>query len=386
MGNLIRNNWDSLKKMLSSIIGILGAILTVVNTVKIFSSTNISNINVFITIMSSFLLIVALIGLSYSNVRLNQRWKGLILLAHRGHIHTIRMILMRDYHKSHNEDETILSDITKTNDFTAESAVFSFSVTKSKNGISDVLYSHSFSLKSKHKGEKLFYPWIFGDNNAKPQECFVKIGVDGEKRVLTPCPVRNPYVDYPVNEGIYTVGCNLGNMEKGQNKDIIFTYKRFKAYEWSRDELFVIYPKCFAKTINYASFKVEFYDNVSEKVGIRLTELYCNGRKAKEIILSNFTEPKIVEDGEKRKTIYIAENIKINENNVYIITITDPNRYNDKLNLFTSYVQESIEKGYSIPDENSIFKETVIINKKLWDDILRNIEVKNIINKYNNIK
>lgn len=369
--------------MWSIIIGILGAVLTLVNIIKLFTDTTMQNINIFYIVISTVLLIVALVGLSYSNVRLNQKWKGLILLAHRGHIHTIRMILMRDYQKNHNKDEAISNDIIKANDFSAESASFSFLVSKQKNGLSDVEYVHSFTFKSKHNGEKLFYPWIFGENNAKPQECYIKIGIHGEKRILTPYPVKNPYVDYPVNEGIYTVGCSIGHMKKKQCQDIIFSYKRMKSYDWTRDEMFVIYPKCFSKRVNFANFKLEFEDDVSEKLGIRLTELYCDGRKAKEIILSNFDEPKIVNDRDKRKTVYIADNIKINTSNVYIITISAPNNYSDELRLFPLYIQGCKDIGYVSPDDNSVFRENVIVDKQLWNKILQYNDVKNIINNYN---
>lgn len=156
-----------------------------------------------------------------------------------------------------------------------------------------------------------------------------------------------------------------------------------KSYDWTRDEMFVIYPKCFSKRVNFANFKLEFEDDVSEKLGIRLTELYCDGRKAKEIILSNFDEPKIVNDRDKRKTVYIADNIKINTSNVYIITISAPNNYSDELRLFPLYIQGCKDIGYVSPDDNSVFRENVIVDKQLWNKILQYNDVKNIINNYN---
>ncbi len=320
MINLLKRNWGNITTMIGGLITILGIVSTIYSAVLTFNCNGLSKEKAISYIVIVIVLLIILVKLIYSNIKLKNKWNGLILLAHRGHIHTIRMILMRDYQYTHLEGEVTSNGINRTNNFCVETAEFSFSVSEQENRVSNVQYMHKFKLKSKIKHNSIFNPWVFGENGSKPKDCYVQIGKN--KMVLVPYAVKNLFVNYPVEESIYAVECGLGNNIADTTPDdtITFSYKRDKCYDWLKGGTFVVYPKCYANKINKASFKCEFKDKVSYKLSIRLTELSISGSKPKEIVLPNFMECIEREKGQE-KFVYKTEKIKINVDNIYIIKI-----------------------------------------------------------------
>lgn len=304
----IRKNRDNLRNASNVFIGLLSIISTIISLRISLCGDDLSNGYMILLILIFLLLLVWFISV-YSNVKLKNRWNGLILLAHRGHIQTIRMILMRDYQFKHLENEAISNGINKTNDFCMKKADFSFEVSKrDKDKKSDIHYFHRFIFGAKVKGNNVFNPWMFGENKNKPENCYVKIDKNNDENIiLYPYAVKNLYIDYPVEESIYAVECSLDSIEK--NEEILFSYIRRQSYGWSNYSTFVIYPKCYAYKIKKARFICKFQDDVTERISIRLTELYCNGRGVKEII--------------NREIITVYKTSEIKSDNIYIIRINE---------------------------------------------------------------
>lgn len=251
----------------------------------------------------------------YVNQQQVQRWRGLSLLAKRGHIQTLRMILLRDYLKKH-PDEEKQGDVTVTNDFVAEKAEFNFMVGKNHDGCSDITYKHKFIVKRKWKKKAKCCLWIFGDDDVKPYDC--TLSVDHVKTDSPIQKVNGSFADYPINDGIYAVKVGRLDFSEGNKKLIELSYKRERGYKWERDEVFVIYPQCFARECERADFTVEYCQNVQTRLSVCLTEVVCmvgSARLENEQLL-------IKEDAMNGKKRFFINNIHINANNVYILKIS----------------------------------------------------------------
>lgn len=112
----IRKNQDNLKKTGSVFIGLLSIVSTIVSLrISLYGDDLPMGYNILLIIIA-LLLFFWFISV-YSNAKLKNRWNGLVLLAHRGHVQTIRMILMRNYQFEHSENEAISNGINKTNNF-----------------------------------------------------------------------------------------------------------------------------------------------------------------------------------------------------------------------------------------------------------------------------
>lgn len=256
-------------------------------------------------------------GLCYlvcTNKRLIYKWNSLVMLANRGHIHTIEMILMLYAHIFHNEEAVKLNNRCQENNFNVESAEFSFLVSRQVGNVSDVIYSDNF-VPNFSKREVFLNFWIFGENNIKPENCCIERGKNEnmDRINLTPRAVNNLCYEYYKDENIYAVECNLGKIET--NKEIVFSYMRQQSYDWSKGGTFIIYPKCFVNKMEHITFKVEFQDNTLGKMSVEFIELYCDGSKPREVKIS-FKEKEM--EGRYR-TVYVTQPIKVNINNVYII-------------------------------------------------------------------
>lgn len=309
-----RFNAEEVWNVLIEVIAFLSAIVGIVTSFK--SWDGYSRI-----IMVMGILIFALFYEGILNHQRMERWEGAALLARRGHLQTIRMILLRDYLKRHRDEEE-QGEIKVKNDFTAEKARFNFIIGERKGGASDIKYKHLLDVKRRFKKRVGVYPWIFGDDDAEPTNC--KITID-EKEFLVPSHRMNvSFSDYPVNDGIYAINGGTIDLDGGRSKEIGISYVRENAYKWDRQEVFVIYPQCFAWKCKKADFKVIYEDMPECEVSVCVTEVVCTMGAAKlknaRLLLRETTE-----DG---KMYYCLKNIKIDADNVYILEISHMNAIN----------------------------------------------------------
>lgn len=313
MINTIKDNFDNIIGMFSTGIGIAGDIITVISIVNTINynnnNNNIETSDKILLAVCTLLLFFGIFYLSYKNTRLVNKWNGLAMLANRGHIHTVEMILMMHYQFYLNKNDIMV----QKNNFKIKSADFYFDISKRNGNISDVHHRNCFVPGSRIKKETYLNFWIFGEGDSKPSECYI----EGNKRiVLKPYAVNNLFFNYPKNENIFSIECNMDAIK--DDTKITFSYMRYQSYDWSKGGTFIIYPKCFASKIKKASFNVEFEGNLLNQINIRFTELFCGGRKPKanEIAIEKY-------EIESNRTIYKTKRIKVNVNNVYVIKIID---------------------------------------------------------------
>ena len=246
--------------------------------------------------------------------------RGLALLAEEGHIHTTRMLILRDYYEN-DKKRIAKKDIRKQNSFLAQNVKFSFIINKPQNNISDIQYYHSFDFLSLRNGMQTFAPWFFGEDGAPPKDCARRIGKQKWLTVNAERVEEENSCDYSVNEGIYSAPISLGKMLKGENVCVEFKYKRKAAFQWTREEIFVIWPKCFAKKMEKASFSICFDGDVTRVVNI--VEYVCYGTDPKKSDKIQF-ERSVKKVGNGTVTEYYINDLDIDVNNVYIIYISEP--------------------------------------------------------------
>lgn len=268
--------------------------------------------------------LLILIPLTCSYLKLQKKKKlssGLTLLAKDGHIHTTRTLILRDNFKELAKTEHHYDDITKQNDFHAQNVTFSFHVSSKNNGISDLVYHHRFTFAPLHKGEQIFAPWFFGEDEAIPIACQAKINDQSWLNVV-PTPIVSSQLDYAANEGIYTAAVPLGQMQKDECKTLEFQYTREATFRWNRKEILVIWPKCFAKELKKANFSVTFEDNAS--MSIDIYEYVCHGKKPlkrAKACLQKLPTPNA--NTNNAVVEYRIEDLHIDEDNVYVIYLTN---------------------------------------------------------------
>lgn len=297
---------ENINKSFIVIIGILSEAITIVQLFLSDSNKVILVINLIL-----FVAIVVCYSIVEKRAKLSL---GLVLLAQDGHIHTTRMLILKDNIQKIKETESMY----KQNDFFADNVNFSFYIRNKINYVSDLVYQHRFTLNPIKKGEKIFTPWFFGEEEATPIECSYR--TDGKEwNNLIPSTVVPESLDYAANEGIYTTAIPLGYMNKKDKKDIEFKYERAKAFRWDRPEIFVIWPKCYANKMDKANFSIVFDEKVERVVSI--VEYVCHGKKptkrTKAILKYSYI------DGETR---YTQNNLAIDPENVYVIYITEPKK------------------------------------------------------------
>lgn len=299
---------NTLKKIIKEssiyVLGIISPIITIIQLI-------LTDFNIALFVTNCILILLCTIAAIVIK-RKEKLSLGLVLLAQDGHIHTTRMLILRDNFDTIKRVETI----SDKNDFKSKDTTFSFHIKKANAGTSDVVYNHSFSFLPLKSGEKIFEPWFFGEDESSPKNCLYKIDNSNWQPTLAK-PIIEGCHDYAANEGIYSATIPLGYLNKSDSRSVEFHYERSGSFRWDREEIFVIWPQCFTKMITNANFRVSFDDNANKVVTI--IEYVCHGPNPRKCAKANLT-PTIKET----ESIYTINSLKINPDNVYVIYITDP--------------------------------------------------------------
>ena len=307
----IRGFFETLLDTLPIILGIISAIITIVQFC--FGQHKA-------WLIINLFLLFSLVSSNYIIQRKSKIASGLTLLAKDGHIHTTRMLILHDNYEKIAKHHNNYENITKQNDFYAQSVCFSFHIKKrNKDGLSTQVYQHHFSFLPLHNGEKIFAPWFFGEDEAVPTDCSVQINQQNWQPAI-PKPVVEGTHDYSVNEGIYTASIPLGLMKRPNHKDVCFKYVRNNSFRWDREEIFVIWPKCYAKKMEKASFSVSFDEDVQKVV--QIIEYVCHGRRPEKKIKAYLEKQHFILESNAAAQ-YCVTDLDINPDNVYVIYITD---------------------------------------------------------------
>lgn len=299
-----------LKEYVVEIVGLIAGILAIEEA---FSLTHY-NAKVLVCIAVIVLMFIALI---IENNNLERKLAFIRLLVRDRHIHTARMITLRD-----NYSKLTDIDIKKENRFDAISADFIFRVFSSRDGKSSVEYNHKFCLKSKlivGRRKERFVPWFFGENECPPVDCQYRFGET--TNLMMPINAK-PVVsgeaqDYAVNEGVFKMVLPESKMTGGDEKYAEIKYTRRDAFSWSRDEMFVIWPECFFQRVDDGgcSITIEFEDEVVKDLVIYISEYKHN-----KVINNKYQLEKNCND--LGKVVYKKDNLTFSPKSVYIISIT----------------------------------------------------------------
>ena len=298
---------------IGDIINIIGCITNISSFIVLIK--NIINENISIsTYIAIGLLVLVSIYLMYKNYILDTQKNNLIFLAQRSHIYTIYMILLREYFKKYHDNERMNTDFLKTNNFTISQASFTFEINKKYpySDFSDVYFKHKFLIES-DSDTNIFQLWLFGENNSIPQNGCIKL--DNNTHFITLSKLKSCNIESSNNDSIYISNFNLGDFHNIEKKEVYFSYKRAHLYHWKHSNVFIIYPKSYAKKFLFAKFKVIFNNtNYNKQIHIKLLEYsYPN---CKQYIFPNPTIKKI-----NNKIIYFFDNVKINIQSIYSIII-----------------------------------------------------------------
>ena len=254
--------------------------------------------------------------------RLKSKLSCLKLLAKDGHIHTARMVILRE-----NCNNLTDIDIDKQNIACAKTAEFSWIIGEGVDGLSNVIYWHKFDFVRKKclfapKNLK-FAPWFFGENGCHPLDCNYMIDSHDETDFMQIIPtpvVTDGSRDYAVNEGIYKMELPKLKIHHKVSKHIEIRYNRKNAFIWSRNEIFVIWPKCFFSSVEKAAgkFTIEFEGNHTNFY-ITADTYDCKKTFRREEAAITF----VLNQGlsSTNKTVYTANEINLNPDFVYVIYI-----------------------------------------------------------------
>ncbi|MEE0708940.1 MAG: hypothetical protein UCO57_09205 [Gemmiger sp.] len=256
-----------------------------------------------IVLVLVFLLMVLLYdfvkSLSYIS-RLNLLYQ----LSARGHLHSMRMVLLVD--KMREKEKTLLK---------ADWAKFTFEIGPREGGVSSVRYKHKFWVRKMYPGAISVPAWIFTDMEVKPREIEYAVrGTDGGK--TEPQAVKIKKNEFALHDGICKFEWEFGAELYKNDADADLQYTRSAVFPWDRNHTFIIYPDCFFKNIKEVSFSVKAGEAESQYISsVEVTEI--NGA----IIPLYYKSIKTPLD-EKNERIYkTGECVKVHKGSVYIITV-----------------------------------------------------------------
>lgn len=244
----------------------------------------------------------------------------LMQVARRGHLHTLRMILLAEEYRQ-KEGKPLIK---------GKSATFSFHVEpRDTSGKSTIKYEHTFCVKRKTSHKVNCRSWIFGDENIPPTNCRIQVDEHRpEQGDLTSVGVQS--TECADHNGIYQLQWEIPGGVRNENIDLKIYYERRKAFGWDRNELFVIYPKSLIEGIKIADFKVyiaaEDIDKVA-RIGLLRLPISGNQDSSKE---SHFVSTQSLQD----MPYYLLKDVSISKDNVYLITVyrTNNEEKNDSKN------------------------------------------------------
>lgn len=238
----------------------------------------------------------------------------LMLVAQRGHLHTLRMLLLvRNDRKS---ERKRLYD---------GSANFTFHLKKKNdNGKSTVTYHHTFEAKRKNQKKIRFSTWLFGDENIAPKIEDIRINEQSLNNKNAQSVGGTICSEFPSHDGIYVFEWvvtkeNIDQKMQDNGKDLFeLKYSREDAFTWNRDDVLIIHPRSFMDGIKSANISV-FADPEDSRaiLEVTITEL-SQGLHPK--INGPYQMKKQVDKNAMSFYSTLGE-LKINEKNVYVVTI-----------------------------------------------------------------
>lgn len=230
----------------------------------------------------------------------------LMLVAQRGHLHTLRMILLVCNDKPHGKKYLY-----------SGSASFAFELMGKTNKKSTVKYSHTFEGKRSIQKKFAFSTWLFGDEGIAPTDVDIRIDTQSQDSENVHS-VGISCLEHPYHDGIYKFDWEIPHGERNCKTKLELNYQRKDAFTWDMDDIFVIYPKSFMNGIKTASFSV-FVDPKDDGTisSVDYTELVCGLQScAKDPVKMQKQKDK------NGKCFYSTKGeLKINEENLYIITV-----------------------------------------------------------------
>lgn len=237
----------------------------------------------------------------------------LMLVAQRGHLHTLRMLLLvRNDRK--NEQRYLYNG----------NADFTFWLKKKgDNGKSTVTYYHTFQATRKVKKTFCFSTWLFGDESIPPKIEDARINAQSlNSGGVQPVDIYLP--KFANHDGIYKfewIVKREDSTQKPQRSNRIqfdLKYSREEAFTWDKDDILMIHPLSFMKGINRANISV-FADSEDSKAisEITITELSQGLRPTTK---GPYKMKKNTDKGEM--SFYSSQGeLEINEKSAYVIEI-----------------------------------------------------------------
>lgn len=232
-------------------------------------------------------------------------WSFYTALAERGHLHTLRMVLLlqQDYKR-------------KVIPLKGESAEFRYNVEKSCNGISNVQYKHYISAIRRFSKRGAYSTWIFGDELVKPSALKTSLDGNPQPRVF-PILVETPYKGHPDHNGLYWFQWDIPEGKRNDSIGMDICYTRENAYKWNQDTVFIIYPKSFVSSIKTGTFSITC--DAQDAINIAFIELH----EIHSGFLSQQSEPQLLQREEYggKVTFSTDKNIPIQSNSVYALAV-----------------------------------------------------------------
>lgn len=275
----------------------------------------------------------------------------ILALAKHGHLQTLRMYILLQgisQKRQHRRFAWLAEKIDRT-EYIARAA-FHFTVKNNADAAPDIVYRYEFTITVGQPGDILFEPLIFGDNNAKPENCEIELqylGTGSGKQHYEVQPVTSPevhsiedngivavdwYSDNAENRGIYYIRSALLFQKRGTYK-IVLTYTRKKAFMIDDAEMFVIFPDALFDSLDRkiveASFDITFCDFPEDRYEIADTAVLTEGKDTTSEYIHVLLQK--VEDGETEQnpgkspaketpiTKMQSSTVKIDPKNVYIL-------------------------------------------------------------------
>lgn len=237
----------------------------------------------------------------------------LMLVAQRGHLHTLRMLLLvRNDRK--NEQRYLYNG----------NADFTFYLEKKgDNGKSTVTYHHTFQAKRRVKKPFFFSTWLFGDEGIPPEIEDSRINTQFSSNGGA-LPVNIYLPKFAGHDGIYKfewIVKKEDNEQKLQRSNRIqfdLKYSRKEAFTWDKDDILMIHPLSFIKGIKRANISIFIDSEDSTAISeITITEL---SQGLRPTIKGPY---KMNQQADRDEMSFFSSQgeLEINETSAYVITI-----------------------------------------------------------------
>lgn len=246
--------------------------------------------------------------------RERNRERGFFELARAAHLQTMRLVTLTSNLQKNPDLATRAIDVSSSDMLPVESARFQFRIAnlsvvdmsaselfidpsrprgvdgeglKRATMESDVEFDFKFTLSEK-LGDECYHvtSWLYADRNRTPVQFgyYYRFRDEANEVPCLPIPYPNTTLDYPDNEGFYTVQHDVDPHRVGKQRVFGMHYVKRRSFVWDDDETLAVYPAALVgSTVGRAQFRVELqkeiYDMLKEEGGLDLTliETFCSG-------------------------------------------------------------------------------------------------------------